>query len=147
MHKSTDTLTPVEFRRPICEDLPSIVKLLLGISPYSPNPQDFDRIWTEFESQGRCEALVCIRDMEIIAYGVVLIETKIRGGRIGHIEDVVVRANEQGKGIGKLLISQLVYQASMANCYKVTLHCKQDTSDFYESCGFSVNGNSMQKMI
>jgi glucosamine-phosphate N-acetyltransferase len=40
-------------------------------------------------------------------------------GRVGHIEDIAVAADQQGKKLGLRIIETLDDLANMAGCYKV----------------------------
>jgi len=89
---------------------------------------------------------VAIDDKKIVGCITLLIEQKFihDGGLVGHIEDVVVRKDYEGKGIGmKLVISMLEY-AKRKNCYKTILDCKDDVKQFYERIGFKHESNGMR---
>ena len=61
---------------------------------------------------------------------------KLHVQRVGLIEDVVVRNDEQRKGIGKSLVNYAQSQAEELGCYKIILSCKQHNIAFYKKCGF-----------
>ena len=89
---------------------------------------------------------VAIDDKKIVGCITLLIEQKFihDGGLVGHIEDVVVRKDYEGKGIGiELVISMLEY-AKRKNCYKTILDCKDDVKQFYERIGFKHESNGMR---
>lgn len=55
----------------------------------------------------------------------------------GHIEDVSVRKDQQGKGVGRALVQYLVNLCkSKPGCYKIVLNCAHDKVAFYEKFGF-----------
>ena len=66
------------------------------------------------------------------------------GGLVGHIEDVVVRKDCEGKGIGIKLVTSLLERAKEKNCYKTILDCKDDVKQFYERIGFKRESNGMR---
>ena len=66
------------------------------------------------------------------------------GGLVGHIEDVVVRKDYEGKGIGIKLVMSMLERAKEKNCYKTILDCKDDVKQFYERIGFKHESNSMR---
>lgn len=80
-----------------------------------------------------------------VGYGVVLIEQKIRGGKVGHLEDIVTHPQHRGRGLGRELVEALAEEAFNLGCYKVALHCQPHNVAFYEKCGFLGSGNSMQR--
>ena len=67
-----------------------------------------------------------------------LIEQKlIHGGKcVGHIEDLVVDPNFQGKGIGSKLLNFVLDEAKKKHCYKVILDCDENAVKFYEKNNF-----------
>ena len=66
------------------------------------------------------------------------------GGLVGHIEDVVVRKDCEGKGIGVKLVMSMLERAKEKNCYKTILDCKDDVKQFYEKIGFKRESNGMR---
>ena len=75
-----------------------------------------------------------------------LIEPKFshRGGRAGHLEDVVVHPQHQGKGIGAALVRHVVDQARALGCYKVILNCSEKVKPFYARLGYQPHENTMR---
>ena len=89
---------------------------------------------------------VAIDDKKIIGSTTLLIEQKFihDGGLVGHIEDVVVRKDYEGKGIGIKLVTSMLERAKEKNCYKTILDCKDDVKQFYERIGFKRESNGMR---
>jgi len=89
---------------------------------------------------------VAIDNKKIIGSTTLLIEQKFihDGGLVGHIEDVVVRKDYEGKGIGIKLVTSLLERAKEKNCYKTILDCKDDVKQFYERIGFKRESNGMR---
>jgi len=89
---------------------------------------------------------VAIDDGKIVGATTLLIEQKFihDGGKVGHIEDVVVRKGYQGKGIGKKIVNALLKYADKKGCYKTILDCTDDLIPFYEKMGFKRHSNSMR---
>ena len=79
---------------------------------------------------------VMIDDNVVIGSGTLVIEQKIIHGfsKVGHIEDIVIDKNYQGKGYGKKIIEYLINFSKENNCYKITLGCDDDKIDFYKIC-------------
>ena len=76
-----------------------------------------------------------------------MIEVKIRGGKVGHIEDVVVKESNRRKGIGKALVERLVELATAKECYRLSLECQSPNVDFYQNFQFKVSGFSMKRVM
>ncbi|MGI0017386.1 MAG: GNAT family N-acetyltransferase [Nitrosotalea sp.] len=89
---------------------------------------------------------VAEENSKIIGSASILIEQKFihDGGRVGHIEDVVVRKGFQGKGIGKKIVDALLEYAEKQGCYKTILDCTDELIPFYENIGFKRHSNSMR---
>ena len=89
---------------------------------------------------------VAIDNKKIVGSTTLLIEQKFihDGGFVGHIEDVVVRKDCEGKGIGIKLVTSLLERAKEKNCYKTILDCKDDVKQFYERIGFKRESNCMR---
>lgn len=68
----------------------------------------------------------------------------VRGGLVGHIEDVVVHPESRGMGIGRLLVARLVEEARADKCRKIILACSDANIGYYESCGFRVSQTEMR---
>ena len=89
---------------------------------------------------------VAIDNKKIVGSTTLLIEQKFihDGGLVGHIEDVVVRKDCEGRGIGIKLVTSLLERAKEKNCYKTILDCKDDVKQFYERIGFKCESNGMR---
>ena len=89
---------------------------------------------------------VAIDNGKVIGATTLLIEQKFihDGGKVGHIEDVVVRKQYQGRGVGKKIIGALLKYAEKKGCYKTILDCTDDLIPFYENLGFKRHSNSMR---
>lgn len=90
--------------------------------------------------------MVADSDGQIVGSITLLIEPKFihQGGLVGHIEDVVVRSELQGKGIGEQLINAALEYAKNHGCYKTILDCDDNVKPFYEKIGFKRNSNAMR---
>lgn len=89
---------------------------------------------------------VATKDSKVIGSACILIEQKFihNGGRVGHIEDVVVEKKFQGKRVGQRLVQALLEYAKKQGCYKTILDCTDDLVPFYENLGFKRHSNSMR---
>ena len=83
---------------------------------------------------------------KIVGSTTLLIEQKFihNGGYVGHIEDVVVSKEFEGKGIGIKLVTSLLEIANTRNCYKTILDCKDELIPFYERIGFKQESKQMR---
>ena len=85
-------------------------------------------------------------DGKVVGSTTLLIEQKFihEGGKVGHIEDVVVSKEFEGRGIGIKLVTSLLEVAKAKNCYKTILDCKNELIPFYERIGFKQESNQMR---
>ncbi|MBS3923123.1 MAG: GNAT family N-acetyltransferase [Nitrosarchaeum sp.] len=90
--------------------------------------------------------IVALLDGKVVGATTLLIETKFihNGGKVGHIEDVVVDKKHQKKGIGEKMITYLLRYAEEQGCYKTILDCADDVKPFYEKIGFKHNANALR---
>ena len=85
-------------------------------------------------------------DGKIVGSTTLLIEQKFihEGGIVGHIEDVVVKKEFEGQGIGMKLVLSLLDIAKKRGCYKTILNCEDSLKSFYEKVGFKHKSNEMR---
>lgn len=90
--------------------------------------------------------LVAALEGKVVGSITMLIEPKfIHDGAFAcHIEDVVVRREMQGRGIGARLVRGALEYAARAGCYKTILYCKDDVKGFYKGLGFRSDSNAMR---
>jgi|SRR6185437_575951 len=82
----------------------------------------------------------------VVGTATLLIEQKFihSGGRAAHVEDVAVREDYQGAGVGCQLVGKCIDIARERGCYKVILNCDDEVVGFYEKLGFRVFCNVMR---
>ena len=85
-------------------------------------------------------------DGKIVGSTTLLIEQKFihEGGFVGHIEDVVVNKEFEGRGIGMKLVLSLLDIAKEKKCYKTILNCEDKLIPFYEKIGFKQKSTEMR---
>lgn len=64
-------------------------------------------------------------------------------GLVGHIEDIAVAKDQQGKKLGLRIIQALDFVAEKVGCYKTILDCSEANEGFYVKCGFKRAGLEM----
>jgi glucosamine-phosphate N-acetyltransferase len=82
----------------------------------------------------------------IIGTTTLLVEPKfIFGGtRFGHLEDVAVRKEYEGIGIGSKLVRHATEWAAKMGCMRTVLYCSDDRISFYKRLGYSYRDNCME---
>lgn len=89
--------------------------------------------------------VICDSESRVVGTGAVIVERKFihNMGRVGHIEDIAVDKNQQGKKLGLRIIQALDYVAENVGCYKSILDCSEANEGFYVKCGFKRAGLEM----
>ncbi len=105
-----------------------------------------EKIFDKMNSNPDHIIAVAIIEGKIVGSTTLLIETKFihNGGKVGHIEDVVVDKEYQKKGIGEKIIIYLLRYAKDQGCYKTILDCTDEVKPFYEKLGFKHNANALR---
>lgn len=82
---------------------------------------------------------------KIVGTTTLLIEPKFinRGMRVGYIEDVSIRKEYEGLGIGSKLVTYATKHAvSVEGCKKILLYCSEKNKTFYEKLGYKLANDS-----
>ncbi|PVH79724.1 glucosamine 6-phosphate N-acetyltransferas-like protein [Cadophora sp. DSE1049] len=111
--------------------------------------------WTERfdalkESNGTYYVVVLVQkegDVEkrIVGTGTLVVEKKFlyKLGVQGHIEDIAIAEDQQGKRLGLMLLQFLGHIAEKTGCYKTILDCSPAKEGFYVKCGYEKAGLEM----
>ncbi|KEY65446.1 hypothetical protein S7711_08579 [Stachybotrys chartarum IBT 7711] len=81
----------------------------------------------------------------VVGTGALIVERKFihNLGAVGHIEDIAVAKDQQGKKLGLRIIQALDFVAEKVGCYKSILDCSEANEGFYIKCGFRRAGLQM----
>jgi glucosamine-phosphate N-acetyltransferase len=104
------------------------------------------RILQTIESNPLHKIFVAVQKNIVIGSVTLLVEPKFiyDGRKVAHIEDVVVKKQFAGKGIGSSLVKFAIDVArNEFRCVKVILDCSDENVGFYERLGFSCQDNGM----
>jgi glucosamine-phosphate N-acetyltransferase len=112
----------------------------------SMNNDKVVEIFKKIKSNPEHHIIVAEINGTIIGTTTLLIEPKFihQGGLVGHIEDVVVNKNFQGKKIGEKIIKYVLEFSKNYGCYKTILDCSDKVKPFYEKLGFKHNSNELR---
>jgi GNAT superfamily N-acetyltransferase len=129
-------------------DMKQVVTLLKeNMSAFEPDMAEYEAIWTRYNSQQNMHGFVAVVDGVIAGYASIFIEIKIRGGHVGHIEDIVTTAAHRRQGIGTKLLQTLLQVAKETSCYKVSGAIQPYNMKFYNSAGYRADGISISQMV
>lgn len=109
-------------------------------------PAKAKSIYDRISSDPNTAIYVALMGTKVVGAATVIIEQKFihGGGRAGHIEDVAVAKEFQGRGIGQKVVRALLEHAEKKGCYKTILDCSDDLVPFYERLGFKKFSNAMR---
>lgn len=132
------------------EDLPNIIQLYK--QPDMDNGmtlslEQAEVIFNKMSTYPNYKIFVAEVGIEIIGTFALAIMDNLAhmGATSGLIEDVIVKTNWQGKGIGKQMMNYAIERCRNYGCYKVVLssNLKREKAHlFYEALGFSKHGYS-----
>ena len=133
-------------------DLGSILKLYAD--PDIDNGEVLDvsnakKLFQKIESYPNYNVYIAIINNEIVGTFELLIMDNLAhlGTPSGIVEDVVVRSDFQGQGVGKKMMLVALDECRKNGCYKMTLSSnlkRERAHRFYESLGFEKHGYSFQ---
>ena len=130
------------------EYMTEVVEILQQISEFKPKKSYYEEIFKEFLKHPDNYGLVAVDDVQkVLGFGSILIEYKIRGGVMGHIEDVAIHKQYQNRAIGKKIVDKLVEIGKNKKCYKISLSCKEKNIIFYQKCNFLESGTTMTRFL
>lgn len=108
---------------------------LTVLADLTKTPDIGEQAWTERfqlikKSNGTYYILVAVdkETDQLVATGSLLLEHKfLRGaGKCGHIEDIAVSKQAQGKKVGYFIVTALTELAERVGCYKSILDCSEE---------------------
>jgi len=134
----------IKFRKVKRKDLGEVFLLLQQLTEIDYSNRNEEDCWNKFNSNTSSNSIVGLYKDEVIAYGSLVIENKIRGEAAGHIEDIVVDNKVRGNNVGVMLIDELIKIGKEKECYRITLFCKEHLIKFYNKNGFEVNSMAMK---
>lgn len=121
--------------------------MLQSVSLFKPENSKLNELATQFLGNEDCYACVAVCNGRVIGFGSIFILKRIRGGRSAIIEDVVVHEDIRRKGVGRLIVKELLDHAITKSCFKVTLVAGEQNIPFYESLGFKEENRNMKLMF
>jgi N-acetylglutamate synthase-like GNAT family acetyltransferase len=135
----------IRLRPASIEDIERLITLSQYLSAYYPPESQIEQAAINFFSQP-LYSIVAESSDRIVGFGYVHFHRKPRGGIIGMIEDVVVDPDFRHRGVGSLIVKELLENCWSSGCYKVSLFCSSENIDFYKKLGFLKVDQYMKKL-
>ncbi|KAL7939371.1 glucosamine 6-phosphate N-acetyltransferase [Trichoderma chlorosporum] len=113
--------------------------------------QEFNERYDDMDTGGKGPYyyLVIEHEGRIVGTGAVIVEKKFIQNRttVGHIEEICISKDLQGKRLGFYMLGALNSVAKNVGCRKTILNCSQHNIPFYEKCGFKLCGTEMETVF
>jgi glucosamine-phosphate N-acetyltransferase len=118
----------------------------LSVVDLDPEKDDLGEIYRRRLRAG-IKTYAALLEEEVIGTASLFVEPKFlhSGGFVAHVEDVAVRPDYQGKGVGAAIMLHVEREAREAKCYKIILDCSDKNREFYERLGYRRCENEMRK--
>ncbi len=135
------------------DDFASLIRILRQLKPESINEHyDFAMgtgILQKIIDDENYYLLVAELNKEIVGTATMLIQKNLthNGRPYAHIENVVTASEYRKRGIGKVLLSELIKVAKSLGCYKVILNSSLENSRFYEGIGFNLTNEIEMRLV
>ncbi|KAJ5895810.1 Glucosamine 6-phosphate N-acetyltransferase [Penicillium subrubescens] len=122
-----------------------VLRVLTTVGEISEEAWDQRYDWIASRNDEYYMLVVCDGQDNIVGTGSLIVERKFIHslGMVGHIEDIAVEKNQQGKKLGLRIIQALDFVAEKVGCYKSILDCSEANEGFYVKCGFKRAGLEM----
>ena len=128
-------------------NISDVIDILQSVSEYKPSYSSVLETWNNFSNQSNYYGLVAIHNGTVVGYGSIFFIIKIRGGKMGQIDEIATHKDFRMKGIGKLILNSLYDIAVKERCYKISLSCKEFNIKFYENQNFILDGFHLNKIL
>ena len=140
----------VHIRQADSKDVPAVLALYAQIDFNNDavlTEAAAQKIFAEFEHYPSYRLFVAMNADQVVgSYALLVMHNMAHCGMSSAVvEDVVVASAEQGRGIGRQMMSHAKEQAKAAGCYKLALssnRARHAAHAFYESLGFDQHGLS-----
>ena len=128
------------------EDMKAVLNLIQELAEFEKEPDAVivtveDLIRDGFGDQALFHVFVAEIDSEIVGIAFYYYRYSTWKGKIIHLEDLVVKNNMRGKGVGYALYSEIIKQAQRDNVKRIdwnVLNWNTPAIDFYEKTGAKV---------
>ncbi|KAL8799799.1 MAG: hypothetical protein Q9182_005631 [Xanthomendoza sp. 2 TL-2023] len=145
------TIRPLQ-RSDYKDGILDVLRVLTTVSDVQQKEWDERYDWMAKRGDEYFIIVVCDGEKKIVGTGAIVVDqladVVISGsihnlGLVGHIEDIVVAKDQQGKKLGLRIIEALDFVAQKVGCYKTILNCSETNEGFYVKCGFKRSGLEM----
>jgi GNAT superfamily N-acetyltransferase len=152
MTKSKTAPVDFEIRECGAADFKMLLPLFRELWPDKPIKPAALRAAYRRGLKSESQAFVCAVDQaEVVGFGSLTVKNSLwPEGPIGHVDELVVRRDFRGRGIGTGLLARLEAIAGKRNCRRVELDSafhRKRAHRFYRQCGFENRGIIFSKAL
>ncbi len=130
------------------EDLPEALDLIRELAIYEKAPGEVDLTLEQFEKDGFGETplfgmYVAVQSNKIEGIALFYYRYSTWKGKTLFLEDIVVKQNQRGNGMGKALFDKVIERAKNENCRRMSwqvLDWNEPAINFYKKYGAKMNG-------
>jgi ribosomal protein S18 acetylase RimI-like enzyme len=138
----------IQLRRAVKEDCSRLLELVNELALYEKAPQEVTVTLEHFQESGFGKnpvwwAFVAEEDGLILGFALYYIRYSTWKGQRMYLEDILVTENARGKGIGKLLMDQLIVEAKerkLSGIVWQVLEWNEPAINFYKKYNASFDG-------
>ena len=141
------SVTPPVVIRPAVEaDMPAVLALIKELAEFEKEPEAVELTSADlkrdgFGDQQQVSCFVAQLETEVVGMALVYFRYSTWKGKTIHLEDLVVRKQHRGKGIGTALFREVMRYASQVGVKRVNwvvLDWNKDAIAFYKKAGANV---------
>ncbi|KAF3765191.1 acyl-CoA N-acyltransferase [Cryphonectria parasitica EP155] len=137
------TIRPIQ-RQDFQKGYLDCLEVLTWVGPLTE--AEWDERYTEMERAAATYYLLVIEYQDrIVGTGSLVVERKFihNRGLVGHVEEIAIAKEHQGKGLGLKMIQAIDSVGKSVGCYKNILNCGPQNEPFYAKCGYDNSGTEM----
>jgi GNAT superfamily N-acetyltransferase len=133
----------LKIRKCTKDDLPQVLELIKELAAFEKEPDAVEVTLEELEKEGfgehpLFECIVAEIDKKVVGMALFYFSFSTWKGRSVHLEDLIVKQNLRGKGVGKALYTDFLKyckEKGVRRAEWVVLDWNQNAIDFYEKSG------------
>lgn len=131
----------MEFRYATLNDLQGVYNLICELEMETMPAKEFEDIYSKNITREDIHYLVVENKGELIAFGSMHIQSLLHhSADVAEIQELIIKDDFRGKGIGKKLIDRLKEISKEKRCELIEVCCNRkriDSHEFYEHNGFN----------
>ncbi|RYO93694.1 hypothetical protein DL766_004768 [Monosporascus sp. MC13-8B] len=127
-----------------------VLSVLTWVGDPAPSEAEFRARFDEMTAAAGTYYFVVIEHAgRIVGTGELIVERKFihKHGKVGHVEEIAIAKEHQGKGLGLAMMRALDSVAAGTGCYKTILNCGPRNEPFYARCGYRNSGIEMSRYL